>query len=63
MTAARRHVRSIDEVGRERIIKLLALTGHMHEINQRPVPKVPCPTRPCRVQLVPRGLHAHTTQF
>lgn len=41
MTAARRHVRSIDEVGRERIVKLLALTGHMHEINQRPVPKVP----------------------
>lgn len=41
MSAARRHMRSIDEVGRERIIKLLDLTGHMREINQRPVPKVP----------------------
>ena len=36
-----RHLRSIDELGRDGLIELLDLTDHMVEINQRPIPKVP----------------------
>ena len=35
------HVRSIDELGVERVRELLDLATHMAEINSRPVPKVP----------------------
>ena len=35
------HVRSIDELGVERVKQLLDLATHMAEINSRPVPKVP----------------------
>ncbi len=35
------HVRSIDELGVERVRELLDLAAHMAEINSRPVPKVP----------------------
>ena len=36
-----KHLRSIDELGVDGLVKLLQLTDHMAEINQRPVPKVP----------------------
>ena len=36
-----KHLRSIDELGLDGLNKLLQLTDHMAEINQRPVPKVP----------------------
>lgn len=36
-----RHLRSIDELGRDGLERLLGLTRHMVEINRRPVPKVP----------------------
>lgn len=36
-----RHVRSISELGRDRILRLLNLADRMAEINSRPVPKVP----------------------
>lgn len=36
-----KHVRSIGELGRERILSLLALADRMAEISARPVPKVP----------------------
>ena len=36
-----KHLRSIDELGLDGLTGLLQLTGHMAEINQRPVPKVP----------------------
>ncbi len=36
-----RHVRSISELGRDRILGLLNLADRMAEINSRPVPKVP----------------------
>lgn len=35
-----RHVRSIGELGLERILRLLDLTDHMVEISARPIPKV-----------------------
>jgi aspartate carbamoyltransferase catalytic subunit len=41
MTAARRHLRSISELGADGITELLHLTDHMAEINARPIPKVP----------------------
>jgi len=34
-------LRSIDELGREGLLRLLDLTNHMVEVNRRPVPKVP----------------------
>lgn len=36
-----RHVRSISELGRDRILGLLSLADRMAEISSRPVPKVP----------------------
>jgi len=36
-----KHLRSIDELGREGLLRLLDLTNHMVEVNRRPVPKVP----------------------
>lgn len=36
-----KHLRAIDELGLEGLNRLLQLTDHMAEINQRPVPKVP----------------------
>jgi aspartate carbamoyltransferase catalytic subunit len=36
-----RHLRSIAEIGPEAVLRLLDLTDHMVEINQRPNPKVP----------------------
>ena len=36
-----KHLRSIDELGLDGLNKLLQLTDHIAEINQRPVPKVP----------------------
>lgn len=36
-----KHVRSVTEMGRERIMRLLSLADRMAEINSRPVPKVP----------------------
>ena len=36
-----RHLRSIDELGVEGIVRILALADHMAEVNRRPVPKVP----------------------
>lgn len=35
-----RHVRSISELGTERLLRLLELTDHMVEISARPIPKV-----------------------
>src|SRR5678816_3437886 len=35
------HLRSIEELGVDGITTLLELTGHMAEINRRPIPKVP----------------------
>ena len=36
-----KHLRSIDELGHEGLLRLLDLTNHMVEVNRRPVPKVP----------------------
>lgn len=36
-----KHLRSIDELGRDGLVRLLELTNHMVEVNRRPVPKVP----------------------
>nr|MBU6203679.1 aspartate carbamoyltransferase [Acidobacteriota bacterium] len=36
-----KHLRSIDELGYEGLVRLLDLTNHMVEVNSRPVPKVP----------------------
>ena len=36
-----KHFRSIDEAGRDGIVKLLDLADHMAEVNRRPNPKVP----------------------
>ncbi|MFM8848293.1 MAG: aspartate carbamoyltransferase catalytic subunit [Actinomycetota bacterium] len=36
-----RHLRSIPELGVDGIVRILALTDHMVEVNRRPVPKVP----------------------
>jgi aspartate carbamoyltransferase catalytic subunit len=36
-----KHLRSIDELGYDGVVRLLELTRHMVEINARPVPKVP----------------------
>jgi len=36
-----KHLRSIDELGVDGLERLLSLTHHMVEVNQRPVPKVP----------------------
>ncbi|MFM7526153.1 MAG: aspartate carbamoyltransferase, partial [Actinomycetota bacterium] len=36
-----KHLRSIDELGRDGLLRLLDLTNHMVEFNRRPVPKVP----------------------
>ena len=36
-----KHLRSIDELGRDGLLRLLDLTNHMVEVNRRPVPKVP----------------------
>ena len=36
-----KHLRSIDELGRDGLVRLLDLTNHMVEVNRRPVPKVP----------------------
>ncbi len=36
-----KHFRSIDEVGLDRVLRLLDLTDHMAEVNRRPNPKVP----------------------
>ena len=36
-----KHLRSIDELGHDGVVRLLELTRHMVEINARPVPKVP----------------------
>ena len=36
-----KHLRSIDELGRDGLQRLLELTNHMVEVNRRPVPKVP----------------------
>jgi aspartate carbamoyltransferase catalytic subunit len=38
---ARTHCRSIEELGRDRVLQLLDLTDHMAEVNRRPNPKVP----------------------
>jgi aspartate carbamoyltransferase catalytic subunit len=38
---SRAHCRSIEELGRERVLQLLELTDHMVEVNRRPNPKVP----------------------
>lgn len=35
-----RHVRSIREIGRDRVVRLLDLSAHMAEIGTRPIPKV-----------------------
>jgi aspartate carbamoyltransferase catalytic subunit len=37
----RAHLRSIEELGVDGIRALLELTGHMAEVNRRPIPKVP----------------------
>jgi aspartate carbamoyltransferase catalytic subunit len=36
-----KHLRSIEELGRDGLVRLLELTNHMVEVNRRPVPKVP----------------------
>jgi aspartate carbamoyltransferase catalytic subunit len=36
-----KHLRSIDELGHDGLVRLLDLTHHMAEVNRRPVPKVP----------------------
>ena len=36
-----KHLRSIDELGRDGIVRVLELAEHMAEVNRRPVPKVP----------------------
>ena len=36
-----KHLRSIDELGVDGLERILSLTHHMVEVNQRPVPKVP----------------------
>lgn len=36
-----KHLRSIDELGLDGLVRLLELTNHMVEVNRRPVPKVP----------------------
>ena len=36
-----KHLRSIDELGSDGLVRLLDLTNHMVEVNRRPVPKVP----------------------
>jgi aspartate carbamoyltransferase catalytic subunit len=36
-----KHLRSIDELGHDGLVRLLELTHHMVEVNRRPVPKVP----------------------
>ena len=36
-----KHLRSIDELGSDGLVRLLELTNHMVEVNRRPVPKVP----------------------
>ncbi len=36
-----KHLRSIDELGHDGLVRLLDLTHHMVEVNRRPVPKVP----------------------
>ena len=36
-----KHLRSIDELGHDGLVRLLELTNHMVEVNSRPVPKVP----------------------
>ena len=36
-----KHLRSIDELGHDGLLRLLDLTNHMVEVNRRPVPKVP----------------------
>lgn len=36
-----KHLRSIDELGHDGLLRLLDLTHHMVEVNRRPVPKVP----------------------
>jgi aspartate carbamoyltransferase catalytic subunit len=39
--APKLHCRSIEELGRDRVLQLLELTDHMAEVNRRPNPKVP----------------------
>ena len=44
MTGARTapgHLLGIGELGHDGLVRLLALTDHMVEVNSRPVPKVP----------------------
>lgn len=36
-----KHCRSIEELGKESLLRLLESTDHMAEINRRPIPKVP----------------------
>ncbi|MBJ7362729.1 MAG: aspartate carbamoyltransferase, partial [Ilumatobacteraceae bacterium] len=36
-----KHLRSIEELGVEGIVRILSLSEHMAQVNQRPVPKVP----------------------
>ena len=36
-----KHLRSIDELGTDGIVRILGLAEHMAEVNRRPVPKVP----------------------
>lgn len=36
-----KHLRSIDELGTDGIVRVLELSRHMAEVNRRPVPKVP----------------------
>jgi aspartate carbamoyltransferase catalytic subunit len=36
-----KHLRSIEELGRENLLCLLESTAQMAEINRRPIPKVP----------------------
>lgn len=36
-----KHLRSIEELGVDGIVRILSLSEHMAQVNQRPVPKVP----------------------
>ena len=36
-----KHLRSIEELGKEDLLRLLESTAQMAEINRRPIPKVP----------------------
>ena len=36
-----RHLRSIEEIGVDGLVRILSLSDHMAEVNRRPVPKVP----------------------